>query len=152
MKSFVICCLLLILCLPVRAHTTRPVRPEPRIQRLLVVSIDGLRPDILLRADAPSIRSLIEHGAFTFWARSTPVSLTLPTHVSMFTGVSPEVHGITWNADPPDGKIVYPRAPTLFQLAKRAGYTTALCTGKSKFNVLDVPESLDFKYIPTVPK
>lgn len=144
--------LLTLVVLPLKAQTTQSARPDPSIEHLLIISIDGLRPDVLLRAEMPNVRILMDNGAFTFWARSTALSLTLPTHVSMFTGVAPDVHGITWNTDPPDGKVVYPHATTLFQLAKRAGLTTALCTGKSKFSVLDVPESIDFKYIPAVPK
>ena len=122
-------------------------RPVPQIKRVLLISIDGLRPDVLLRADAPRIKGLMDNGAFTLWARSTPASITLPTHVSMLTGVNPEVHAITWNADLPLDRPVWPLRPTLFELAKKAGYTTAMATGKNKLAVLDKPGALDWKFI-----
>jgi arylsulfatase A-like enzyme len=129
----------------VPAQTTRPV---PQIRRALIISVDGLRPDVLLRADAPRIRALMKDGAFTMWARSTAVCLTLPTHVSLLTGVIPHDHAIMWNGELPFSKPVYPRVPTLFELAKKAGYTTGCVAGKSKFKVLDKPGTIDFSYFP----
>jgi len=131
------------------AQTTRPI---PQVDHVLIISIDGLRPDVLLRADAPHIHQLCHEGTFTFWARSTPASITLPTHVSMLTGVTPEKHAILWNGDLPLSEPVYPTAPTIFELAKKAGRTTAMVAGKSKFSVLDKPGTLDFKYIPNEKK
>jgi arylsulfatase A-like enzyme len=142
------------------AQTTRPsasadARPLPttrhagaKVQRALVISVDGLRPDVLLRADAPRIRALAAGGSFTYWARSTPHSITLPTHVSMLTGVEPGAHGIMWNGDLPLAEPVYPRVPTLFELAKKAGYSTGVVTGKSKFKTINKPGSIDFAYWP----
>jgi len=122
--------------------------PVPRVPRVLVVSVDGLRPDALLRAQAPVLRSLMERGSFTMWAATTAVAVTLPSHVSMLTGVTPERHGITWNSDFPGGIPSYPKWPTLFELAKRAGLTTAMVAGKSKFAALARPGSLDHWYAP----
>jgi predicted AlkP superfamily pyrophosphatase or phosphodiesterase len=131
------------------AQTTRPV---PAIRRALIISVDGLRPDVVLRADAPRIRGLVEGGSFTFWARTTAQSSTLPTHVSLLTGCTPEVHAILWNGDLPLSQPVYPRSPTLFELAKKAGYSTALVAGKSKFDFLNKPGTIDFAYFPDEPK
>jgi arylsulfatase A-like enzyme len=82
------------------------------------------------------------------WARSTAVSITLPTHVSLLTGVEPIAHGIMWNGDLPLSQPVYPRVPTLFELAKKAGYSTAAVTGKSKFAILNKPGTIDHSYWP----
>ena len=38
------------------AQTTRPVDGADRI---VIISIDGCRPDVLLRADCPAVRSLM---------------------------------------------------------------------------------------------
>src|SRR5688572_27602586 len=127
------------------AATTRPI---PQIKRVLIISIDGLRPDVLLRADAPRIRGMIDNGAFSFWARSTVASLTLPTHVSLLTGVTPEQHGISWNIDLPLSQPVYPKLPTLFEVAKQAGYTTACITGKAKFDHVNKPGTIDHGFFP----
>ena len=126
----------------------RPVRPIPEIERVVVISIDGLRPDRLLLADTPVIHALIKGGAYTFWAKTTAVSITLPSHVSMLTGMTPNKHGITWNTDLPFSSPVYPAFPTIFETAKLGGYTTALVTGKSKFGPLTKPGTLDFVFMP----
>jgi len=153
------CLILLAFTTLLPAQTTAPTvpavpapaprtHPNARAQRALIISIDGLRPDVLLRADAPRIRELMRQGSFTFWARSTAVSITLPTHVSMLTGVEPQVHGIHWNGDLPLSEPVYPKVSTIFELAKKAGYTTGAVTGKSKFNVLGKPGTIDYAYWP----
>jgi arylsulfatase A-like enzyme len=65
--------------------------------------------------------------------------------------VVPEVHGITWNDDLPLAKRVFPNEPTLFELAKRRGYTTALASGKRKFNIFDKPGTVDWSFFPATP-
>ena len=120
--------------------TTRPVHPH-----VLIISIDGCRPDCMLRAEMPSIRDLMRHGSFTLWATTTDVAITTPSHVSMLTGVTPERHGITFNADPPeDARIA---VPTIFDLAKRAGYTTALASGKRKFTLFGRTNAIDWQWL-----
>jgi arylsulfatase A-like enzyme len=143
---------LIIACVPAGFSLGQTTRPVPEIERALIISVDGLRPDVLLRANAPRITQLYQSGAYTFWARSTAASVTLPTHVSLLTGVVPEKHAIMWNGDMPLARPVYPNAPTLFELAKRRGYTTAMVAGKSKFDVLDKPGTIDFKYVTSSAK
>jgi arylsulfatase A-like enzyme len=130
---------------------TRPLhpatRPVPQIRHALVISIDGLRPDLLTRADAPNIRRLIKRGSFSMWARTTAVAITLPSHMSMLTGVTPQRHQIEWNHDLPLAKPVYPKGRTLFDLAKAYGYSTAMAAGKSKFEVFGRPGSIDWCWV-----
>ncbi len=147
MKRALLVTLLSLALLPActQAQTTRPV---PEIKRVVIISIDGLRPDLALRANMPNVHKLMDRGSFTFWARTTAFAITLPSHVSMVTGVSPLKHLIEWNYDLPLAEPVYPKVPTLFELAKKAGYTTALAVGKSKFDVLDKPDTLDWVFMP----
>ena len=92
-------------------------------------------------AETPNMHRMFQNGSFTFWAKTTAQSITLPSHVrSMLTGVTPEVHAILWNSDLPFSQPVYPAVPTLFELAKRGNYTTGLAAGKHKFEVFDKPE------------
>lgn len=127
-------------------------RPIAAVHKVVLISIDGCRPDLLLRAETPVIHGLLPRATFTFWARTTGESVTLPSHTSMVTGVVPVKHGIQWNSDLPLIHPVYPAYPTLFQLAKSVGYTTAMACGKSKFVNLAVPKSLDWQYIPAEAK
>jgi predicted AlkP superfamily pyrophosphatase or phosphodiesterase len=129
--------------------TTRPANP---IHRLLIVSIDGLRPDVMLRANAPNLRSLMKEGSYTCWARTTNVAITLPSHVSMLTGVTPDRHGIYWNNDPLDKRDVHPNAPSILQLAHDAGLTTGMVSGKSKFKTLYEPAAVDWALISETDK
>jgi predicted AlkP superfamily pyrophosphatase or phosphodiesterase len=115
--------------------------------RVLIVSIDGCRPDVALRAEMPHLRSLLARGSFSFWANTTDVAITLPSHTSMLTGVTPDKHGIHYNDDKPSNKPEFPLVPTLFDLAKKRGYTTAVCAGKAKFHALDREGALDWKFI-----
>ena len=126
----------------------RPVRPIPEIEHVVIISIDGLRPDRLLLADAPVIHAMVKEGAYTFWAKTTAVAITLPSHVSMLTGMTPYKHGIEWNGDLPFSAPVYPLYPTIFETAKLGGYTTAMVTGKSKFGPLTKPGTLDYIFMP----
>jgi arylsulfatase A-like enzyme len=115
---------------------------------VVIVSIDGLRPDVALRADMPALRSLMARGSFTMFAATTDVAVTLPSHASMLTGVSPAKHGILFNGDPGPGDPKEPAWPTLFQIAHRAGLTTAMSAGKSKFSVFASPGALGQEFAP----
>ena len=133
----------------VRVQPAGPPGPRAPIvlgeRRVVLITIDGLRPDLLLRADMPNVRRLISSGAFTLWARTVPECYTLPAHASILTGVSPQKHGIEWNDHIEEA---FPLVPTLFDVAKAAGLTTAMTTGKTKFIALDRPGSIDWKYLP----
>lgn len=117
-----------------------------QIRRVLIISIDGLRPDLMLRARTPNIRSLMQRGAYSMWARTTELSITLPSHTSMLTGVTPEYHRIFWNFYIENA---YPTVPTIFDLAHQVGapdhrLTTGIVAGKSKFHELAKPGSVDY--------
>lgn len=122
--------------------------PVQGVKHVLLISIDGLRPDLALRANMPTLRGMLRDGSYTFWARTTDVSITLPSHTSMVTGVPPSKHGVTWNDDSPRNGNRYPMVPTVMELASRAGYVTALVAGKSKFVALAKPGVLNCSFVP----
>jgi predicted AlkP superfamily pyrophosphatase or phosphodiesterase len=132
-----------------RAPDAAP-NPRPGVRGVMLISVDGLRPDLVLEADAPNLRKLMARGSYSLWAITTPLAITLPSHTSMLTGVGPDVHGVTWNGDTPPGTQRYPARPTLFELAKRAGYRTAMSAGKPKFKALAVPGTLDRSFVPLI--
>lgn len=114
----------------------------------LLVSADGLRPDVALRAEMPVLRALMARGSFTMWAVTTDLAVTLPSHVSMLTGVPPPVHAITYNHDTRPGEPAEPAWPTLLELAKRARLRTAMSAGKGKFSLFAEPGALDRSFVP----
>lgn len=127
-----------------------PAPPATRpVEAVVIISADGLRPDVLLRGEAPTVRHLMRTGSFTMWARTVDLAWTVPSHVSMLTGVSPDEHGMWDNLDyGPLDEASRPKVPTVFDLAKAAGRTTALCVGKAKLQALARPGSLDWSYAP----
>jgi len=94
----------------------------------------------------PRVRGLCSAGCYTFWAETIPEAYTLPPHVSMLTGCSVAKHGVSWNHYIEES---YPDVPTLFELAKKAGHSTALVAGKMKFIALARPGTLDWQYLPS---
>ena len=139
--------LILLAVLFASTSTFAQTLPTTRPARVLIVSIDGLRPDMALRAATPTLHRLMDSGSFSFWARTTALAITLPSHTSMLTGVIPRKHEIEWNKDLPLKEPVYPNFPTLFEVAHRRKYTTAMVAGKSKFNTLAKPGTLDWMWI-----
>jgi predicted AlkP superfamily pyrophosphatase or phosphodiesterase len=121
-----------------------PARPLPDVRRAVIVSIDGLRPDLISMDLTPTMYDLMRRGSYTQSARTIPEGYTLPSHASMLTGVSAERHGVTWNQHIEDA---YPEVPTLFELARRAGLTTAMVAGKTKMIVFTRPGDLNWTYL-----
>lgn len=75
--------------------TVRTDRPTaPAASRVVLVSVDGLRADALERFRPPTLVRLAEEGASTVEARTVVPSLTVPAHLSIFSGVSPASHGV----------------------------------------------------------
>ena len=69
---------------------------------LLLVSIDGMRPDYVLEADAhglqiPHLRRLLAEGAHATGVRGVLPTVTYPSHTTILTGVWPAKHGIYTN-------------------------------------------------------
>lgn len=149
-RSILVTAFVLALTLPLAAQDAPTHKPVPEIDRVIIMSIDGLRPDLMLRADAPHLRSLLDRGSFSMWARTIPEAITLPSHTSMLTGVHTKQHGITWNNDHRAAEDRHPpKVPSLFALARQAGLTTALVTGKEKFVVFIDEGAVDWHAIPS---
>jgi predicted AlkP superfamily pyrophosphatase or phosphodiesterase len=114
--------------------------PDP-LAGVLVISVDGLRPDALQQAETPNIDALIARGAVAWQAKTTLPSATLPGHASMLSGSSPAVHGVTWNSHEPQRGHV--PVATLFSVAHAAGLTTAMFVGKPKLEHIAIPGTVD---------
>ena len=71
-------------------------------KKVLLIGIDGCRPDALQAAHTPNLDSLIEGGAVSFVAQTGEHTISGPGWASMLTGVGIGKHGIVDNsfADP----------------------------------------------------
>ena len=135
------------------APVVKPIPPPvPGIERVLIIGIDGLRPDLLLFAHTPVIRDLMKQGAYTMWMQTTVTANSLPSFASMLTAVAPAKHGITWNKLLKLQTPEWPARPTLFEMAHQGGYKTAMVAGKSKFRHLEKPGTIDFVSVPAEDK
>ena len=77
--------------------TTAPEQPEGAGDPLVIlVSIDGFRPDYLDRDVTPTLNTLKADGAFAVMRPSFP-SVTFPNHYTLVTGLHPDRHGIVGN-------------------------------------------------------
>lgn len=122
--------------------TSLPViTSQSGIEHVVVISIDGLRPDALDIADTPILDDLRTRGSYFPNAQTIKQSWTLPSHASMLSGMLPEKHGLLWSLP----YIGWPglEGPTLFNVAHDAGYSTAMVFGKEKLNYLVLGDSVD---------
>jgi len=134
----------------IRSTAVLSVRPLPLdsvTRNVVVVSIDGLRPDAIEASGALTLGRLMHEGSYTLNASTVQPSKTLPSHTSMLTGQPPEVHGVRWNnAVTADAESI--DLPNIFSVARARGYSTAAFFSKSKFQPLQLPGTLDYSQAP----
>jgi arylsulfatase A-like enzyme len=122
--------------------------PTASITRnVILVSIDGLRPDAIEKFAAPTLQRLMREGSYSLSARTILPSSTLPSHTSMLSGEPPEQHHVTWNNVMTAEKQVVDFS-TVFSVARAHGYRTAAFFSKAKFSPLQLPGSLDYSQAP----
>jgi arylsulfatase A-like enzyme/cytochrome c-type biogenesis protein CcmH/NrfG len=117
--------ILLLLALPSCRGTGRtPAGPRFERAPVILISVDTLRSDRLpmygyRKLEAPALDRLRSEGIL-FETAYAHIPLTLPSHVSLFTGLEPGRHGVLDNS----GYRLDPAIPTLAELLKKAGYAT----------------------------
>ena len=66
--------------------------------KVILISIDGMRPDGFLQCNNPFVHEMMERSSYTLEGSSVVPAVTLPCHMSMFHSVRPDRHGISTNA------------------------------------------------------
>ncbi len=136
------------------------MRTGSEIRRVILVVLDGLRPDAIERFDLVHLQRLMAHGASTHCATTVAPSITTAAITSLLTGVSPAKHGITTDrlfipgasngmVPVPEllGRCGFPSAgfmadvPTLFRgvanrVGRRLGFGMARFSGKTAPEIL----------------
>jgi predicted AlkP superfamily pyrophosphatase or phosphodiesterase len=119
----------------VAAHAAPAANPRP----VLMISIDGLKPEYITQADAhgmklPYLRTLLVKGTYADGVVGIWPTITYPSHTTLITGVWPAEHGIENNqVFDPEQKFRGAwnwyasaiRVPTLWQVAHHTGLRTA---------------------------
>lgn len=131
---------------------TRTVDPPPdeadsppptalSAERVIHISIDGLRSDYVTEQMTPTLVEMQRRGTSTLNARNDPaLSNTLPNHTAQLTGrpvAGATGHGVDFNED--SGRTVHDEAGTyvasVFDVAHDHGLMTAMYAGKEKFDL-----------------
>ena len=108
------------------------------MSKVLLVSIDGMRPDGVLQCGHPFVQKMMEIGSYALDARTVFPSVTLPCHMSMFHSVPPQRHGVTTNLYTPPVRPVN----GLFEQVQSAGKSTAMFYGWEPLKDISRPGSL----------
>lgn len=130
---------------PVAVLSAPPAKAK--VERVIVISIDGCRPDAIEVADALTLKKLIARGASCDHAETIRPSITLPSHTAMLTGLDFSHHGVVWN-NYRSGYIVH---PSIFSVVTQSGKKTAMLFSKDKFHFLANPGSVNWIYGPPTP-
>lgn len=84
--------------------------------KVLIIGIDGTRPDALLAAKTPNLDKLWQNGAYTFKAKTDDLSWSGVCWTSMLTGVWKEKHNVYGNGYENPNTEEYPH---FFNLARQ---------------------------------
>ena len=109
-------------------------------QKVILISIDGLRPDGLRQCGNPYVEQLEKSCAYTYRASSVDPSVTLPCHFSMTHGVSPQRHGILTNTYVPQVRPV----KGIFEKIADFGGVSAFVYGWEPLRDIAQPGTLKF--------
>ena len=111
-------------------------------KKVILVSIDGMRPDGLLQCGNPYVQQLMQMASYTLDAQTVFPSVTLPCHMSLFHSVTPQRHGITTNLYMPQVRPV----SGLFEQVKGSKKTSAMFYGWEPLRDVARPGSMIFSF------
>lgn len=143
------CALILAIFLVFRSTPAQTQKTRPPV---LMISVDGMRPDYVTKADTyklnlPVLRGFMQNGMYADGVVGVVPTVTFPSHATLITGVWPQEHGIYNNVrfDPfsrsNDNWFWYGsdiKAPTLWHAAAQAGIVTASVFWPSTTNSNDI--------------
>tara|TARA_R110000868_G_scaffold131702_2_gene341907 strand:- start:5320 stop:6975 length:1656 start_codon:yes stop_codon:yes gene_type:complete len=71
---------------------------EPENKKVLIIGIDGCRPDAIKAANTPNLDALMAGGTYSMDARNTGITMSGPGWSSMLTGVWQDKHKVVDNS------------------------------------------------------
>lgn len=107
-------------------------------KKVILISIDGMRPDGLKQCGNPYLDELMQKASYTFDARTVFPSVTLPCHTSLFHSVPPERHGTVTNDYVPQVRPI----PGLFEQLRNADKVSGMFYGWEPLRDVSRPASL----------
>ena len=109
-------------------------------KKVLLISIDGMRPDGLKACDNPYLSELEAKCAYTYTGASVYPSVTFPCHFTMTHSVTPQRHGILTNTYVPEVRPV----TGIFEKIRSAGGVSAMFYGWEPLRDIASPGALAF--------
>ena len=107
----------LILCFGLNAQT----------KKVLLIGIDGVRPDALVAANTPNMDVLMANGSYTFDAMNDGITISGPGWGSLLNGVWPDKHGVVDNTFIGYDILNYPHLFTRIEQFNPDLYTLSIC-------------------------
>lgn len=108
--------------------------------KVILISVDGMRPDGFLACGNPYIDTLMRKAYYTLSGKTVLPSVTLPCHISLFHSVTPQRHGITTNLYLPMARPIN----GLFEQLHNMGKSCAMYYGWEPLRDVVRPASLTF--------
>lgn len=108
------------------------------MNKVILISIDGMRPDGLKTCGNPFVKELEKMSTYTYTGASMTPSVTFPCHFSMAHSVTPERHGILTNTYVPQVRPI----DGIFEKIKAAGGVSAMYYGWEPLRDIARPETL----------
>ncbi len=109
-------------------------------EKVILVLVDGMRPDGLLQCGHPFANELIALSSHALDAQTVFPSVTLPCHMSLMHSVDPQRHGILTNTYVPQVRPI----AGIFEKIKDAGGESAMFYGWEPLRDIATPGSLKY--------
>lgn len=109
-------------------------------KKVILISIDGMRPDGLQTCGNPYVKELEKMCSYTYTGSSMVPSVTFPCHFSMTHSVTPQRHGILTNIYVPQVRPV----KGIFEKIQALGGISAMFYGWEPLRDIASPGSLKF--------
>jgi len=97
---------------------------------VILITLDGLRPDAISNTNTPNIYRIMNKGSYTLNARTVYPSHTIPAHTSLVTGLDSNTHKIGFNIW--DESKDHIRFDTIFSIGNKNNLKSSFYCGKNK--------------------
>ena len=116
----------------------------PLAQHVVVIGLDGCRPELLHDHATGALQRLWQEGAFTWNAEAAVPSVTQVNFAGILTGSTPARHGIDQVAwDHPSSPKLKVKTSTIFEVLARNGRSAAAFLGHEKLYPVETRAAAD---------
>jgi predicted AlkP superfamily pyrophosphatase or phosphodiesterase len=120
-------CFATLLAFAIQAHPAQPLA-----RHVVVIGLDGCRPEAIQQAAGPELKKLLETAAWSFTAQAALPSVTHVNFAGILTGSSPKGHGIATKEWVEGNRLLKVKVPTIFELVAGQGRLAAGFLGHEK--------------------